>query len=72
MKLTVERIIQGIAVLEKEDGAHLEVSLGKLPVGIKEGNVLSFDGTAYCLDAQAEAQARARIINKQRTAFKKR
>lgn len=71
MKLTVDRITQGIAVLEKEDMSHIEVSLNLLPGGVKEGSVLCFDGEAYRLDSEAENAARERIINKQRSIFKR-
>lgn len=71
MKLTVDRITQGIAVLEKEDMSHIEVSLNLLPCGVKEGSVLFFDGEAYRLDSEAENAARERIINKQRSIFKR-
>ncbi len=72
MKLTVERIYQDIAVLEKEDMSHIEVSTKLLPEGLKEGNVLIFNGFDYLIDTEAEAQARKRIIEKQRSIFKKR
>ena len=71
MRLTVERIVEGIAVLEKEDMTHIEVPAGKLPSGVKEGNVLVFDGKDYSIDADAEIAARERIISKQRSIFKK-
>lgn len=71
MKLTVDRIEEGFAVLEKEDMSHENVPLTLLPPGTKEGSVLAFDGTAYTLDPDAEAEARARIIAKQRSIFKK-
>lgn len=72
MKLTVERIVEGVAVLEKEDLSHIEVKISLLPEGIREGNVLIYDGSAYSLDEEAEKEQRTRIINKQRSAFKKR
>ena len=72
MKLTVERIYQNIAVLEKEDMSHIEVSTDLLPKGLKEGNKLIFDGFDYFIDTEAEVEARARIIEKQRSIFKKR
>ena len=71
MKLTVERIYQDFAVLEKEDMSHIETSTKLLPKGLKEGNVLVFDGSDYLVDAEAEVEARARIIEKQRSIFKK-
>lgn len=71
MKFTVDRIVEGIAVLEREDMSHIEVAVEKLPTGVKEGNVLVFDGVAYHIDIDAETVARERIINKQRSIFKK-
>lgn len=71
MKLIVDRIVEGIAVLEKEDLSHIEVSLEVLPDVTKEGSVLTFDGNRYTIDIDAEAEARSRIISKQRSIFKK-
>lgn len=72
MKFTVDRIEDGIAVLEKEDVTHIEISSDILPEGAKEGSVLIFDGAHYNLDLNAEEEARDRIIKKQRSIFKKR
>lgn len=71
MRLTVDRITEGIAVLEKEDMTHIEVSVELLPHGIEEGNILNFDGVSYSMDSEAERAARERIISKQRNIFKK-
>ncbi|MGN0447873.1 MAG: DUF3006 domain-containing protein [Acutalibacteraceae bacterium] len=71
MNLTVDRIEEGFAILEKEDMSYENVPLSLLPSGTKEGSVLTFDGTTYTLDPDAEAEARARIIAKQRSVFKK-
>jgi len=71
MKLTVERIGTDFVILEKEDFSRVKVDISVLPSGLKEGNVLIFDGSEYRCDADAEAQARKRIIEKQRTVFKK-
>lgn len=72
MKLTVDRIEEGIAVLEREDLQHERVLLESLPEGTKEGSVLFFEGGVYRLDYDDEKAARERIINKQRAVFKKR
>lgn len=72
IKLTVDRIEDGIAVLEKEDLSYENVLVEILPEGTKEGSVLVFDGTAYLLDVDAEKEAKERIIRKQRAVFKKR
>lgn len=71
MKLIVDRIVENIAVLEKEDMSHVEVNCSLLPEGIKEGSVIDYDGTAYRMDYESEQTARARIINKQKSIFKK-
>ena len=71
MKLTVERITEGIAVLEKEDMSHIEVPVSALPEGVREGNMLDFNGETYTVDSFAENAARERIIAKQRSIFKK-
>lgn len=71
MKLTVERITEGIAVLEKEDMSHIEVPVSVLPEGVREGNILDYNGVIYTVDSAAENAARKRIIAKQRSIFKK-
>lgn len=71
MKLTVDRIMEGIAVLEKEDESHVEVPVSELPEGVREGNILCFVDGVYRVDAEAESDARRRIVSKQRSVFKK-
>lgn len=70
--LTVDRIVDGIVVLEKEDMTHIQIDITLLPQGIKEGSVLDFDGTTYKINFEAENEARKRIIQKQRNIFRKR
>ena len=71
MKLIVDRIEEGIAVLEKEDMTHIHINLSELPAGTKEGSVLTFDGTTYTLDADEEENRRKRILEMQNMIFKK-
>lgn len=71
MRVIVDRIVENIAVLEKEDSSHYEVSLNELPTGTKEGSVLRFDGEAYSPDYDEEAERKRRISEKQRLLFKK-
>ena len=71
MKLIVDRIEEGIAVLEKEDLTHIHINLSELPEGTKEGSVLSFDGTTYVLDSDEEERRRQRILEMQNRIFKK-
>ncbi len=61
-KLIVDRIEEGIAVLEKEDKSHIEVSLEKISFEVKEGSVLLFDGERFIQDESEEAERRKRIF----------
>lgn len=64
-KLIVDRIVGDIAVLEKEDRSHIEVSLSEISTPIKEGSVLLFDGSVYTADEDSEAARRKRIFEMQ-------
>ena len=64
-KLIVDRIVGDIAVLEKEDKSHIEVSLSEISLEIKEGSVLLFDGSVYTADVSDEAARRKRIFEMQ-------
>lgn len=71
MKFIVDRIEDGIAVLEREDLAHIEVSSDELPDGVREGSVLIFDGVSYTFDMDEETLRKKRIYEKQQSLFKK-
>ncbi|MEE1320346.1 MAG: DUF3006 domain-containing protein [Acutalibacteraceae bacterium] len=71
MNYAVDRIEEGIAVLETEEMTHISISVEKLPPGIKEGTVLSFDGVNYIIDNEAEAERKKAMLNKQMLLFKK-
>lgn len=71
MKLIVDRIEEGVAVLEKEDMTHIHINLSELPEGTKEGSVLAFDGASYVLDSDEEEKRRKRILEMQNMLFKK-
>jgi len=71
MMLTVDRIEEGIAVLEKEDMTYIRVKLYELPEGTKEGSVLNFDGAEYTLDAEEEERRRKRMLELQSRLYKK-
>lgn len=64
-KLIVDRIVGDIAVLEKENRSHIEVSVVDIGLDIKEGSVLIFDGDAYTADEASEAQRRKKIFEMQ-------
>lgn len=64
-KFIVDRIVGTIAVLEKEDKSHIELSLEGISLDIKEGSVLLFDGEKYYLDTAEENERRSRIFSLQ-------
>lgn len=64
-KLIVDRIVGDIAVLEKEDKSHIEISLAEISFEIKEGSVLLFDGFGYSADVESEDERRNRIFQLQ-------
>ncbi len=65
-KLIVDRIEEGIAVLEKEDLSHIEVPLAVVGIELHEGNILLFDGEKYTLCADEEELRRKKIFEMQK------
>ena len=61
-KLIVDRIVGDIAVLEKEDKRHIEVSVAEIGVEIKEGSILLFDDRVYTADVDSEAARRKKLF----------
>ena len=70
-KLIVDRIVDNIAVLEKEDGSHIEVPVTEIGVEIKEGSVLLFDGIGYLADDKSETERRKKLFEMQERLKKK-
>lgn len=64
-KLIVDRIIGDIAVLEKDDRSHIEVSLAEINADIKEGSILLFDGSEYTADKVSEQARRNKLFEMQ-------
>ena len=64
-KLIVDRIVDDIAVLEKDDRSHIEVSLSEIACEIKEGSVLLFDGSEYTADKESEEARRKNLFEMQ-------
>ena len=64
-KLIVDRIVGDIAVLEKEDRSHIEVSLSEIGLDIKEGSVLLFEGSEYTADKESEDVRRKKLFEMQ-------
>ncbi len=71
MKLIVDRIEEGIAVLEKEDMTRISISAEMLPQGVKEGSILLFDGVNYIIDTEAVSERKKAMLEKQKLLFKR-
>lgn len=68
--LIIDRIENGIAVCEREDGSHCEIELVFLPRGAKEGSVIRVDGGGEAtLDLEAEAERRKSLLELQDSLF---
>lgn len=71
MKYTVDRIEDGVAVLEDDMLSMLPVPCCLLPEGAREGSLLSFDGENYVLCADEEAARRRRLFDLQKKLLNK-
>lgn len=61
----IDRIEGKIVVLENTDtNKTLEVEISKLPIGIKEGTVLTFDDDKYIINKEEENKRRNKLQNK--------
>lgn len=62
--LIIERIEDGIAVIEDGDG-HFEVSAESLGENVREGDIVTCDGGIYQKNEDATEQRRKEIIEMQ-------
>ena len=69
MQYIIDRIEEGLAVCEREDGSLEDIPLEELPEGAREGSVLVLQNGAWALELQAEEERRARIFAKQEGLF---
>jgi len=69
MQYIIDRFEDGVAVLEKEDGAREDIPLEELPEGAREGSVLVRENGAWALDLQEEEERRKRLFAKQEGLF---
>jgi hypothetical protein len=61
MKVTIDRFEGQYAVCEKQDRTMVDILKDKLPLGIKEGDVLNIEGEIITFDA-AETEKRKKHI----------
>lgn len=57
--LIIDRLEEGIAVCEPENGPMVELPLAKLPQGVREGDVLIPNGEGYRIDLEETRRRRA-------------
>ena len=70
LKYSVDRIEEGFAVCEDENGNTVNIETDKLPEGVKEGDLISVDnGEAVILTEETEAR-RKKLAEKRRLLFK--
>lgn len=60
-KFTIDRIEEGKAVLECENGEMVSLELSSLPKNIKEGDILEFADGSYFLDNEETEKRKKRI-----------
>ncbi|MGN0686606.1 MAG: DUF3006 domain-containing protein [Oscillospiraceae bacterium] len=68
--MTVDRIENGFAVVETDDGRIIDIPLSELPDGIAEGTVLIYSHNSYIIDDKATEEKRARLASRTRSLFK--
>ena len=69
MNLSVDRIVEGIAVCENDDGEILKINLCELPEGTREGSMILFENGEYFLDNETESQRREELFDLQNLLF---
>ena len=70
MYISIDRIVNGIAVCEREDLSTFEVPVAKLPNEAKEGSVLFVDENGnYVIDNEEENRRRQHILDLQSRLF---
>lgn len=60
--MTVDRIVNGIAVIEDGD-KMIELPISVLPDGVKEGSFIIYCDGKYIFDKNAEENAKKRLKN---------
>ena len=59
--LIVDRIVDGLAVCERDDGSYVYIAVAQLPAGAREGSVLVLVNGTWVLDLAAEQARRAKL-----------
>ncbi len=62
MKYVLDRVEEGIAVLQAQNGNLVRLPLSALPAGAEEGSVLREEGGAFVPDEAAAEARRAALL----------
>ncbi|MBR6568302.1 MAG: DUF3006 domain-containing protein [Clostridia bacterium] len=61
-RLIVDRISEGIAVIEKEDLSRITVNASEFGFTVNEGDVLLFDGKKYIKDEAEKDERKLKLL----------
>lgn len=70
LKYSVDRIEEGFAVCEDENGKTVNIETDKLPEGVKEGDIISIDNGETIILAEETEERRKKLAEKRRALFK--
>ena len=68
--MIVDRIENGVAIIECNDGSMREIPLFQLPDGVHEGSVLVQIETGFALDTKEEHKRRENASDRTHSLFK--
>lgn len=71
MQWIVERITEGIVILEQPDLTHIHCPLSEFSTPVHEGDVLILENGVYCVDEVATRERKERLRRMTRNLFNK-
>lgn len=71
VKYSVDRIEEGFAVCEAENGTFENIELAKLPEGVREGDILLLTEDGFSVLTNETEERRKRIAGLQKSIFTK-
>jgi hypothetical protein len=61
MKVVIERFEGNYAICEKEDGSIISIEISKVPLKVKEGDVLSINDDYIVVDIEETVKRKKKI-----------
>ncbi len=68
-EIIIDRIESSFAVCEDSSGAFADIKLNDLPVGVRSGDILVYDGEAYIIDREKTLSRKRKIKAMQQRLF---